>query len=119
MSILEKHVIDYVEGADTYSFFFLAPPEHYAGIETETGVQKLAADSELQDMPVTNTDELALSPVASRQNLRVKQSSGKNKYHSILIASALLGTAQTTLTGKTYKGGTITRVMDSRKKSNF
>ena len=119
MSITAKHVIDYTDGTNTYSFFFLAPPDHYEGIEVETGVTKLPENSELQDMPVTNTDELALSPVASRKSLRSRQSNGKNKYHSILVSTTKLSTVDSDLTGKLYKGGTITRVMDSRKATNF
>ena len=115
-AILVKRVLDYTDPTGAYQFFFLAPDNHYTGIEVETGVSKLAEDSNQLDMPITNTDELALSPVASRKSLKVKVGT-KNKYVPILLSGNKVGTADTDLTGKPYKQGTITRVMDSRKAS--
>ena len=121
MARFAKYQLDYgVEGAATYTFFFLAPPDHYTGIETETGISKVTEESGLLDMPVTKTGELSISPVASRKTLRVNnEASGTNKYVDILINAAKANTAQNTLVGKNYKGGLIKRVLDSRKQTKY
>lgn len=113
-----KYALDYVEGAETYTFFFLAPPNQYDGIEVETGVMKIADDSALADMPVTKTGELTLSPVAIRKTLRVTIN-GRNKYVDIVINSIKAATVSGDLQDKTYKGGTIKRVLDPRKKTRY
>ena len=104
----------------TYSFFFLAPPDHYEGIETETGVTKLADDSTLADMPITKTSELSISPVATRKTLRVtNENTNRTKYVDILISASEAAEATNTLIGKRYKDGVIKRVLDSRKQTKY
>ena len=113
-----KHLLNYTDGPDTYSFFFLAPPNHYTGIEAACGVSKLPDESDLLDMPVTKTEELTISPIATRKTLRVKEAN-KLKYVDIVVASTAAITVTKELVGKAYKGGTIERVLDSRKRTRY
>lgn len=120
MARFQKHSLDFTDTNNvTYTFFFLAPPDHYEGIEAETGVLALEDDSPLADMPIVKTGELSISPVAYRKTLRVELTNGRPKYVEILISADKVATAQSELIGKTYKGGKIARVFDSRKKVNY
>jgi hypothetical protein len=69
-------------------------------------------------MPVTKTGELTISPVATRKTLRVRDGI-RVKYVDIVVASPQAISVTETLVGKSYKGGTIERVLDSRKKSSY
>lgn len=119
-AILSKYQITWVDPSDnvSYVFFFLAPSNHYDGIQAETGVTKLPDNSKLKDMPVTKAGELSLSPVASRKSIRYV-ANGKKKYADILIASGKANDAQDLLFGKDYKNGKIERVLDPRKATKF
>ena len=114
-----KHSLTYAEGANNYTFFFFAPPDHYTGIEALTGVTKLIDTSVLSDMPITKTGELCLSPVAVRKTLRVTTTTGKTKYVDIVISSAKAAGIDKELQNKPYKGGTIKRVLDPRKQTKY
>ena len=118
-AILSKYQIIWTNEANVaYSFFFLAPPDHYEAIQNETGITKLADDDPLLDMPVTKTGELAISPVASRKTLRYVVN-GKKKYADILVSASKANTVQNELVEKAFKGGTIERVLDPRKATKF
>lgn len=117
MARFQKHELSFTDtdGA-AYSFFFLAPPDHYTGIETATGVEPIPDGDKRLDMPITKVEELMISPVAYKKVLRVFNSTtNKSKYVDILVEANKVLSVQTDLVGKTYKGGTIQRVLDSRK----
>lgn len=119
MAITAKHKLTYGTDAAAVAFYLLAPPNHYTGIEAETGVVKLEDGSDELDMPICKTGELTLSPIAARKTLRVAQSSGKNKYVDIVVSASKVAGLDSALQGKAYKGGTITRVLDPRKATRY
>lgn len=115
----QKYGLDYSDGTNTFTFFFLAPPDQYDGIDVECGVTKIEEENDLADMPNTKVEEILLSPVGTRKRLKVGITNGKTKYVNIVISSNKIVGLDDTLKGKNYKGGTIERVLDPRSASFY
>jgi hypothetical protein len=108
-----KYKITVDAGDGSNDFYFKAPDGVYQGIETETGVTRLADNADENNMPTCKVEELLHSPVATRRKIRYGTGTGKKKYSSLVIASSKVIDFDTTIIGKGYKGGTITAVVES------
>lgn len=119
-AILKKHLLTFGTDAAGYQFFFLAPDGHYpTEVANACGVSQLEDDSDLQDMPITKTAELTLSPIAARKTLRVEATNGKIKYVDIVVAADKVNGLDTALQNKDHKQGKILRVLDPRKATRY
>jgi hypothetical protein len=102
-----KHSISFGADAGARTFYFLAPDGTYTGIETETGVNILAANSTEQVMPTCKVEELLHSPVATRRKIRYGTGTGKKKYTDLIVSAAKAAAFDEDIKGKGYKGGTV------------
>jgi hypothetical protein len=100
-------------GANLKTFYFRAPDNVYDGIETETGVSRIADNDDENSMPKCKVEELLHSPVATRRKIRYGTGTGRKKYTSLVVAASKAIDFDTTIIGKAYKGGTITAVVES------
>lgn len=93
-----------------YTFFFLAPANHYDNIDTLAGVSKVTNDK-LSTMPVTKVEELLKSPVATRRVVVYEKNSRKH-YADVIVATSKAAAFETGIEGQNYKGGSITGVTE-------
>ncbi|WP_013322685.1 hypothetical protein [Gloeothece verrucosa] len=114
--ILVKHKITVSDPADnskTMILAFYAPPDAYTGIETETGVKAPASDKpdEFGDFPACSVEELLSTGTAVRKVVDVLKG-GKTYRHKIIVADVKAAAFDNAVKAKTYRGGTIKKVVN-------
>lgn len=111
-----------INGVD-YQAIFLAPPEHYpTDIATLSGVAQVAADSDADRLPVTKVEEILKSDLGVRRKLRINTGTAENpksKYADIVIAANKVSDFENGVEGKSYKGGTVSGVVEPLKATFF
>ncbi|MBW4533655.1 MAG: hypothetical protein KME09_06920 [Pleurocapsa minor HA4230-MV1] len=102
----------------TYETYFLAPPDHYAGIATDAGVEAVDPDTIEINMPVTKVEEILKSPLGTRKRVKVKVGT-KHKVVNVVVSASKTLTFDDDVLGTTYKGGEIDGISEPRTASFF
>lgn len=107
----KKHRVTYTIGTTPYNFYFLAPPDHYTGIEADAGITPVDSAANDAAMPICKLEDLLQSPVMVRRTVRYLVGT-KTKYAKVAIAASKSGTFDGEAVEKSYKGGKIKAVVE-------
>ena len=98
--------------ANTYDFWFLAPPGSYQGISTECGVVEINEGDVGNYAPLCKVEELLKSSVAVRRKLRVRQAGGKAKYKDVVVSADKAAAFDGAVVGSVTNLGTVEAVVE-------
>ena len=99
---------------NNYDFWFLAPPDGYAGINTACGVTQISDTDVGNYMPLCKVEELLKSAAAVRRKLLLTKANAPSKYKTVVVATEKAAGFETDVVGKAVGDGyAVARVVES------
>lgn len=90
---------------NNYDFWFLAPPDGYAGINTACGVTQISDTDVGNYMPLCKVEELLKSAAAVRRKLRLTKDNAPTKYKQVVVAADNAATFETAVLDASVEDG--------------